>query len=70
MPEENGIIDEVDTGELEDLDAEYAAESPSILTDQELNKIARAFDILPEDMQAIAKNMSKIRRQYSEQDNY
>lgn len=70
MADENEIIEEVDTGETEDLAQDYLDEDPSILTEEELNEIARNFGLTPEEMKALARNMSRTRRKFAEQENY
>lgn len=63
--------EEVDTGETTNLDQAFLDEDPKVLSDQELKEIADAFNISFEEMKAMAKNMSRTRRKFAnQQDNY
>lgn len=50
-----------ESSETENLAADYLAEDPQILTDEELNTIAQHYGISLEKVRTLAKGMSKAR---------
>ena len=61
-------IEEVETGETEDLTQAYLNEDPSILTEEELQEIAEIFGLTTEKVKSITKQMTKLRRTVREQE--
>lgn len=51
------------SSETEDLDAEYIAEDPSILSEEQLKSVANKYGLTIEKVKTLAKQMSKARRE-------